>query len=45
MMVNANITPFEREHDVNHQYTQCEYDDCDNPKSNKKHCTKHMYLN
>lgn len=43
-MVNANLTPFEREHDVNHQYSQCEKDGCDNPKNNKRHCTKHMYL-
>ena len=44
LMVNANLTPFEREHDVNHQYSQCEKDGCDNPKNNKRHCTKHMYL-
>mgnify|MGYP003151181852 CR=1 FL=1 len=40
----ASLTPFEREHDVNHQYSQCEKDGCENPKSNKKHCTRHMYI-
>jgi hypothetical protein len=45
MMVNANLNSFEREHDVNHQYIQCEYVGCEKPKSNKKYCTRHMYLN
>ena len=40
-MVNANITPYEREHDVNRQYS-CETKGCENPKYTQKHCSTHM---
>lgn len=36
-LVNANITPYEREHDVNHQY---EHKDC--PKSTWRRIAHHL---
>ena len=44
ILVNANISQYERDYDVNHQYTACEHKGCENPKSTTRHCTLHMKM-